>query len=76
MPKAAKMSNGVENTSENEFQGDSNLSHESSSDDQEVFFNHQPSANNKVQEMPIMNMYIPYIEGPSMDWAVNDNLYN
>ena len=39
MPKAAKKSNCVENTSENEYQVDSNLSHESSSDDQEVFFN-------------------------------------
>ena len=25
--------------------------------------------------MSSMNMYIPYIEGPSMDWTVNDNLY-
>ena len=23
-----------------------------------------------------MNMYMPYIEGPSMDWIVNDNLYH
>ena len=38
--------------------------------------NPQPSTSNKVQEMPSMNMYMPYIEGPSMDWIVNDNLYN
>ena len=76
MPKAAKKSNHVENTSENGYQADSNLSHESSSDDQEVFFNPKPSTSNKVQEMPSMNMYMPYIEGPSMDWIVNDNLYN
>ena len=76
MPKAAKMSNHVENTSENECQADSNLSHESSSDKQEVFFNPQPSTSNKVQEMTSMNMYMPCIEGSSMDWTVNDNLYN
>ena len=23
-----------------------------------------------------MNMYTPYIEGPVMDWNVNDGLYN
>ena len=61
MPKAAKRYNCVEKTSENEYQADSNLLHESSSDDQEVFFNPQPSTSNKVQEMPSMNMYMPYI---------------
>ena len=76
MPKAAKNSNHVENTSENEYQADSNLSHESSSDDHEVFFNPQPSTHNKVQEMPSMIMFMSYIEGPSMDWTVNDNLSN
>ena len=78
MPKATKKSNRVENASENEYQADSNLSHESSSDEQEVFFNPQPSASNTVQEVPSMNMhiYMPYIEGPSMDWTVHDNPYN
>ena len=42
----------------------------------QVFFNPQPSTSNKAQEMPSMNMYMPYIEGPSMDWTVNDKLYN
>ena len=36
MPKAAKKSNHVDNTSKNEFQADSNLSNESSSDDEVV----------------------------------------
>ena len=76
MPKAAKKFNHVENTSENKYQADSNLSNESSSDDQVDFFNPQPFTSNKVQEMPSMNMYMPYIEGPSMDLTVNDNLYN
>ena len=76
MPKATKKSNHVENTSENDYHTDSNLSNESSSDEQEVFFNPQPSTSNKSKEVPSMNMYMPYIEGPSMDWTVNDNLYN
>ena len=66
----------MENIGKNECQADSNLSHESNSDDQEVFFNPQPSKSNKAQEMPSMNMYMPYIDDPSMDWTVNDNLYN
>ena len=92
MPKAAKRSNCVSNTyanedqedfsnmqkavSENELQEDYNRSHESSSDDSEVFFNPQPSTSHKMKEMPNMNMYMPYIEGPVMDWTVNDGLYN
>ena len=45
----------------NEYQADSNLS-----DDQEVFFNSQPYKSNKAHKMPSMNMYMPYIEGPSI----------
>ena len=51
MTKAAKKSNHVENTSENEYQADSNLLYEPSSDDQEVFFNPQTSTSNKVNEV-------------------------
>ena len=56
---------------------DNNLVHETSeekstSSDQEVFLNPQPSAS--AQEMS--NMYMPYIEGLQMDWTVNDGLYN
>ena len=29
---------------------------------------------NTLQSYP--NMYMPYIKGLSMDWTVNDNLYN
>ena len=35
------------------------------------FFQSQPSS---AQVMPHMNL--PYIEGPQMDWTVNDELYN
>ena len=37
--------------------------------DLEVFF--QPS---KAQVVP--NMFMPYIEGPKMDWTVNDGIYH
>ena len=49
---------------------------EETSSDQEVFFNPQPSTSNKAQVMPSMSMYMPYIEGPTVDWTVNHGLYN
>ena len=75
MPTAAKKSNCVENTSENEYQADSNLSHESSSDDEVVLQSPQvkPSTSH-IQAM--QQMCMPYIEGPKMDWTVNDSLYH
>ena len=38
--------------------------------DQEVSFQHHR------QLQPVPSMFIPYIEGPKMDWAVNDGLYH
>ena len=92
MPKATKKSNHVSDTyanegqedfshvqeadSENELQEDCNTLHESGSEDPEVFFNLQPSTSHMVKEIPNMNMYMSYIEGPVMDWIVNDGLYN
>ena len=37
--------------------------------DQEIFF--PPS-----QAQVVPNMFMPYIEGPKMDWTVNDGLYH
>ena len=92
MPKATKRFNHVPDTyanegqedfsneqepvSENEFQEDCYTLTEASSDDQEVFFNPQPSTSHRIKEMPNRNMYMPYIQGPVMDWTVNDALYN
>ena len=75
MPKAARKSHHVNTTSENESQANSNLSHESSSDDEVVLQSPQfkPSAS-QVQAM--QQMYMPDIEGPKMDWTVNDSLYH
>ena len=36
-----------------------------------------PAPSNPVGQPPIApGMYMPYIEGPCMDWTVNDNLYH
>ena len=65
----------MENRSENECQTVSILSHKSSSDDEVVLQNPQfkPSTS---QMQAMQQMYMPNIEGPKMDWTVNDSLYN
>ena len=49
-------------------------------DDPEVSFHpHQlpQSSINQASQLQLMaGMYMPYIEGPCMDWTVNDNLYH
>ena len=36
-----------------------------------------PTPPNPVGQPPtVAGMYVPYIEGPYMDWTVNDNLYH
>ena len=47
--------------------------HEESEPEQEVYINHTcPHAPQPVYT----SMYMPYIEGPKMDWMVNDVLYH
>ena len=36
----------------------------------------QPSKSQVRQPQPAVGMYMPYIEGPCMDWTVNDGLYH
>ena len=75
--ESPKESNNMqESIIENEVQENYNRSQDSSSDDPEIFFNPQPSTSHKVRDIPNINMYMPYIEGPAMDWTVNDGLYN
>ena len=38
--------------------------------DQEVLFQHHR------QLQPVPSMFMPYIEGPKMNWTVNDGLYH
>ena len=69
--------------SEHESQETLDVIHESSSD-QEVVFNPKPSTSKKVHhsrsrsvQMPTQQQaYMPYIEGPKMNWNGDDGLYN
>ena len=69
--------------SENESQEDLDVTHELSSD-QEVVFNPKPSTSKKLHhsrsrsvQMPTQQQaYMPYIEGPKMNWSADDGLYN
>ena len=49
-------------------------------EDHEVSFHphHVPQTppNPTGQQLAVAGMYMPYIEGPCMDWMVNDNLYH
>ena len=55
------------------------LLHSEHEEDLEVSFHPhhvQPALSNPAGQPPITTgMYMPYIEGPHMDWTVNDNLY-
>ena len=75
MPKAASKSDHVDTTSENELQADSNLLHESHSDD-EVVLQSPQSKPLTSQTQAMQQMYMPYIEEPKMDWTVHDSLYH
>ena len=57
----------------NESRQDETSLHEESEPEQEVFTpNPQPNMHQPVYS----SMYMPYIEGPKMDWTVNDALYH
>ena len=72
MPKALKSVQSAQHTIEKVLPEDSDQ--EETSSDQDMFFSSQTSTSNKIQVMPSMRMYMPYIEGPTMDWTVNDGL--
>ena len=63
-----------------EIESQEELHNSEHEEDLEVSFNpcHVPAApSNPVGQPPIATgMYMPYIEGPQMDWTVNDNLYH
>ena len=80
MPKATKKSvhvaqeefNQPHDYSKNEFLEEFNTSQGSNSED-EVVLRLQPSTS---QLQANQQVYMPYIEGPQMDWDVNDTLYH
>ena len=66
-------STSVLTETEGEASQDESSTHEESEPEQEVYINHtHPHAPQPVYT----NMYMPYIEGPKMDWTVNDALYH
>ena len=76
MPKAQKCSKLEQHASEivdNNPGIHETSDEESTSSEQEIYFNSQLSTSRSAQVMP---SYMPYIEGPTMDWTVNDRLYN
>ena len=72
MPKANKSSKHEQHTVESVDKHETS-DEESTSSEQEIFCKPQPSTSRSAQEIP---SYMPYIEGPTMEWMVNDGLYN
>ena len=76
MPRATKNSAHVMDTSVN--QETSMISQDSSSSDQEIEVQspqYFPPSTSQPQSF-VQPMFMPYIEGPKMDWTVNESLYH
>ena len=77
MPHAGRATKGpstsVLTETEEEASHEETSIHEESEQNEEVSIN-QPHHN--APQPVYTNMYMPYIEGPKMDWTVNDALYH
>ena len=75
MPKATKSSKHKQHTIDNIVLPEETSDQEETSSDQEqeIILQPQPQPS-QAQAFPIM--FMPYIEGPKMDWKVNDGLFN
>ena len=77
MPWATKSTKGPSTSTmadtADEVKQDETSFHEESEPEQETFI-HQSLP--QVQQQVYPSMYMPYIEGPSMDWTVNNTLYH
>ena len=77
MPQATKSTKGPSNSmmadTTDKVRQDEASVHEESEPEQEVFI-HQ--SHPQVHQPAYPSMYMPYIEGPRMDWMVNDALYH
>ena len=77
MPCAVRVTKGpstsVMTEAEEEASHDETSINEESEPEQEDFLNH-PHPN--TPQPVYTNMYMLYIEGPKMDWMVNDTLYH
>ena len=74
MPKAMKSSAWVEATVSTQDEPIESSQDELSSSDQE----HNPEVTFNLCRQPqlLLGMFMPYIEGPKMDWTVNNGLYH
>ena len=43
---------------------------------QEEVSTHNESSSDQEQDEEVPRIYMPYIDGPTMDWTVNDSLYH
>ena len=77
MPHAVRETKGpstsVLTEPEKEASHGESSTHEESEPEQEVYINH---THLNAPQPVYTNMYMPYIEGPKMDWTVNDALYH
>ena len=75
MPKATKSSAWEEDQASSQQEANETSQEELTSSDQEtdpkVTFNPP-----RQQPQVVLSMFMPYIEGPKMDWTVNDGLYH
>ena len=77
MPQATKSTKGQSNSmmadTADEVSQDETSLHKESGPEREVFI-HQ--SHSQVHQQVYPSMYMPYIQGPRMDWLVNDALYH
>ena len=74
MPKAAKKSSSEQSVPPSEASEDNDTQAESSNSDQEP--DPEVSFHPTVHLLTTHTMFIPYIEGPKMNWTVDDGLYH
>ena len=74
MPKATKSSTqgATSEPIHEEMTTSSQYEHSSSDQEPDPEITFHPSR----QQQPVPSMFMPYIEGPKMDWTVNDGLYH
>ena len=77
---SAQRSRSPSQSEEEEIESNEELPSSEQEEDHEVSFHpcqvlHIPP-NPAGQPLVLVGMYMPYIEGPHMDWTVNDNLYH
>ena len=75
MPKATKSSAWVEAPASSQQEANETSQEELTSSDQET--DKEVTFSPSIQQPQVVpGMFMPYIEGPKMDWMVNDGLYH